>query len=197
MTPRARKAVRRAVAARAARPAVHRRDRPSAPRKLRPGARPKSLGLHPLTDQERRQLADDERKLRRAGVYRQRPRVYSDCEGGSGPCPWVRCRMNLYLEVDDMTGAIKLNFPDKQIDELEETCALRVAGRGGHSLEQVGKMINLTQERVSQIEESGAAKLKRRLVDARRLLRIARPEVGLIGAVDRSSTPLTMRKPST
>lgn len=96
--------------------------------------------------------------------------------------------MNLYLEVDDLTGAIKLNFPDKQIDELAETCALRVAGRGGHSLEQVGKLTNLTQERVSQIEEGGVAKFKRRLLDASRLLAVIRGEVGAGGRADRSST---------
>jgi hypothetical protein len=177
MSARARKSVRRAVAARAAHArTVPRRERPSAPRKLRPGARPKSLGLYPLTKEERRQRGIDEGVLRRAGVDQRRPRTYSECEPRTGPCGFVSCRFNLYLEVDDLTGAVKLNFPDKEIDELEETCALRVAGRGGHSLEQVGKMINLTQERVSQIEESGAAKLKRRLIDVRRLLRVARPD---------------------
>ena len=36
------------------------------------------------------------------------------------------------------TGSIKLNFPDKEIWELEETCALDVAEKGGITLEEVG-----------------------------------------------------------
>lgn len=169
MKSRTRKAVRRAVAARAARSrVVPRRDRPSAPRKLRPGARPKSLGLRPLTPEETRQLAADERVLRRAGVYARRPKTWADCETVAGPCPWVSCRMNMYLEVDQVTGALKLNFPDKALHELEETCALRVAARGSHSLDAVGKLVNLTQERVSQIEESGGRKIKQGLVQLRR-----------------------------
>ena len=86
-----------------------------------------------------------------------------------GPCPWVGCRLNLYAEVDDLTGALKLNFPDKEVWELEETCAIRVVKkRGALSLEEVGKLINLTQERVSTIEEGGLAKMKRWAKGARR-----------------------------
>jgi hypothetical protein len=183
--PTAQKPARRTAGA-----AVPRRDRASAPRKLRPGARPKSLGLQPLTDKERKQLARDERDLRRAGAYRNRPRVYGDCEDTAGPCPWVRCRFNLFLEVDELTGAIKLNFPDKEIDQLAETCALRVVDqRGALSLEEVGKLVNLTQERVSQIEESGLAKQKRGLGDRRRLLQAVQPEVGDAERLAASSDP--------
>jgi hypothetical protein len=132
------------------------------PRKLRPGARPRSLGLKPLTSAERRQLHQDERVLRRWGVLGSRPTVLGDCEPEPGPCPHVSCRANLYLEVDEDTGAVKLNFPDKEVWELAETCAFKVvARRGALSLEEVGKLLNLTQERVSQIEEGGTDRLKR------------------------------------
>jgi hypothetical protein len=132
----------------------------SAPRKLRPGARPRSLGRAELTDQERRALVMDELRLR--WEFWRRPRRWSDCEEGTGACPWVSCTMNLYLDVDPDSGIIKLNFPDREPHELAETCALRVIrDRGALSLDEVGKLVNLTQERVSQIEDSGKRLFKR------------------------------------
>lgn len=138
-----------------------------APRKLRPGARPRSMGLRPISEVERRQLLVDEAALRKVGLL-QRPAGEhdADCEDADldTPCPFVGCRLNLYAEVDDLTGALKINFPDKEVWELEETCALRVVKkRGALSLEEVGKLINLTQERVSTIEEGGMRKMKRRV----------------------------------
>jgi DNA-directed RNA polymerase sigma subunit (sigma70/sigma32) len=45
-----------------------------------------------------------------------------------------------------------MNFPDKEPWELPETCALDVADRGGVTLEEVGGWLNLTRERVRQLE---------------------------------------------
>ncbi len=130
-----------------------------APRRLRPGARPKSLGAPtPLDDIERQTLRKDEREFRRLGIVR--PVVLGDCIDEPGPCPFVSCRHHLFLEVNEDTGAIKLNFPDKEPHELAETCSLRVARRGGLSLEEVGKIVNLMGERVSQIEDSGKEKVR-------------------------------------
>jgi DNA-directed RNA polymerase sigma subunit (sigma70/sigma32) len=39
-----------------------------------------------------------------------------------------------------------------EVHELEETCALDVADRGGITLEEVGRLLNLTRERVRQLE---------------------------------------------
>ena len=60
------------------------------------------------------------------------------------------------------TGSIKLNFPDKEIWEMEETCALDVADRGGITLEEVGAIMNLTRERIRQVETRGLLKLRAR-----------------------------------
>jgi hypothetical protein len=73
----------------------------------------------------------------------------------------VSCKHHLYLDVDPDTGSIKLNLPHLAPDELEETCALDVAERGGVTLEEVGAILNLTRERVRQIECRGAAKCRR------------------------------------
>lgn len=75
-------------------------------------------------------------------------------------CPYVSCKAHLFADVDDESGALKLNFPDKEPDELAETCLFTVAAKGGHTLEQVGATMNLTRERVRQLELRAFAELK-------------------------------------
>ena len=43
---------------------------------------------------------------------------------------------------------------------MTETCALDVADRGGTTLEEVGAIMNLTRERIRQVEVKGLAKLE-------------------------------------
>ncbi len=89
----------------------------------------------------------------------EHPTVRNDCVGGERPCPFVSCKHHLYLDVSARTGAIKLNFPDLEVWEMAETCALDVADRGGTTLEEVGAIMNLTRERIRQVEVKGLAKL--------------------------------------
>jgi hypothetical protein len=89
-----------------------------------------------------------------------RPRTRAECVNGPRPCLFVSCKHNLYLDVNPETGSIKLNFPDKEIWELEHTCALDVAEKGGITLEEVGAIMNLTRERIRQVETRGLAKLR-------------------------------------
>ena len=89
----------------------------------------------------------------------ERPQVRADCENGERPCPFVSCKYHLYLDVNPETGSIKLNFPDIEVWEMDETCALDVAKRGGVTLEEVGEIMNLTRERIRQLEMSGLTRL--------------------------------------
>jgi hypothetical protein len=89
----------------------------------------------------------------------ERPRVRSECADAPRPCPFVSCQHHLYLDVSARTGAIKLNFPDLEVWDMSETCALDVADRGGTTLEEVGAIMNLTRERIRQVEVKGLAKL--------------------------------------
>ena len=89
-----------------------------------------------------------------------RPRSRADCAHGRRPCMFVSCKHHLYLDVNPSTGSIKLNFPDREIWELDETCALDVADRGGITLEEVGTIMNLTRERIRQVETRGLLKLR-------------------------------------
>src|SRR5437588_12113051 len=89
-----------------------------------------------------------------------RPKTRGDCAEGERPCPYVSCKYNLYVDVNPRTGSVKMNFPDKELWELSETCALDVADRAGITLEEVGVIMNLTRERVRQLEMRGLSKLR-------------------------------------
>lgn len=86
------------------------------------------------------------------GQHDARPRTRAECPPPGEACPWVSCKHHLYLDVNDRTGSIKLNYPDLEVWELPVSCALEVADRGGVTLEEVGEMMNLTRERVRQLE---------------------------------------------
>jgi hypothetical protein len=92
-----------------------------------------------------------------------RPVTRAECSQGEfadRPCPFVSCKYHLYLDVSERTGAIKLNFPDLEVWDLPESCSLDIADRGGITLEEVGVIMNLTRERIRQLETKGLAKLK-------------------------------------
>lgn len=91
-----------------------------------------------------------------------RPSTRAECQAVERPCPWVGCRHHLYLDVNPDTGSIKLNFPDIEPWELAESCSLDVAERAsGMALEDVALQLNLTRERVRQLELIGLRRLKR------------------------------------
>ncbi len=88
-----------------------------------------------------------------------RPSTRAECHQHAGPCPWVACKHHLYLDINPLTGSIKINFPELEPWELQHTCSLDVAEQGARTLEQVGEITNLTRERVRQVEALGISKL--------------------------------------
>lgn len=132
------------------------RRRTSNKRGARKGLRrSKTIAKKKLTAQER-----DELKSLLAATEEDRPTHRSECRLGERPCPYVSCKYHLYLDVNPRTGSIKLNFPGLEIWELTETCSLDVADRGGITLEEVGELLNLTRERIRQVEAKGLDKLR-------------------------------------
>jgi len=89
-----------------------------------------------------------------------KPSTRAECAGGPRPCPFVSCKHHLFIDVSTRTGAIKLNFPDMEVWDMPESCALDVADRGGTTLEDVGAIMNLTRERIRQVEVKALAKLE-------------------------------------
>lgn len=91
--------------------------------------------------------------------HSERPRLRADCENVPRPCPYVACRHHLYLDVSPSTGTIKLNFPELEVWELAESCALDVADAGGLAPERTSRLLNVTRERVRQIEARALERL--------------------------------------
>ena len=89
-----------------------------------------------------------------------KPRCRGDCREMERPCPFVSCKYHLFIDVHPVRGSIKVNFPDLEVWEMTESCALDIADRGGITLEDVGLIMNLTRERVRQLETQGLGKLK-------------------------------------
>lgn len=89
-----------------------------------------------------------------------KPRSRAECAEGARPCPFVSCKHHLFIDVSARTGAIKLNFPDLEVWDMGESCALDVADRGGTTLEDVGAIMNLTRERIRQVEVKALARLE-------------------------------------
>lgn len=89
----------------------------------------------------------------------ERPKTRAECVDAARPCGWCSCVHHLMVDVSRATGAIKYNFPDLEIDEMSETCALDIADRGGETLEVVGGFLNLTRERVRQVEVKALRKM--------------------------------------
>lgn len=94
-----------------------------------------------------------------AALRAQRPRTRGECADGPRPCPWVSCRHHLYLDVVGENGSIKRNFPDLEPWQMTHTCSLDVADLGGRHLEQVAEIMNVTRERVRQVETVTMARI--------------------------------------
>jgi len=110
-----------------------------------------------------KRLTREERRLAQLLVYPEevdRPQSRAECQSAARPCPFVSCAHHLYLDVNPQSGAIKLNFPHLEVWEMKETCALDVADRGGITLEEVGEILNLTRERIRQVEVRGLTKMR-------------------------------------
>ena len=94
------------------------------------------------------------------GVTIERPKTRGECVGGERPCPWVGCRHHLFLDVTNGGTSITYPFPDSEPDELAHSCSLDVADDGGITLDDVGTILNVTRERIRQIEAKALRKLR-------------------------------------
>jgi hypothetical protein len=135
-------------------PKRHRRRNPARPRKATISLKSMSIRA------ERAANASGVDAAELAQIAATRPRTRGECAGGPRPCPLVGCVANLYLDVSPLNGSITLNRPELEPWEMTESCMLDVADRGEHTLEQVGSFLNLTRERIRQVEISGLHKLK-------------------------------------
>jgi hypothetical protein len=91
-----------------------------------------------------------------------KPHTRGECASVPRPCPYVSCAMHLYLDTTP-AGNVRVNFPDLEPDEMDPdgSCALDVADKGESVLERVGELLNVTRERVRQIEARALSRLRR------------------------------------
>lgn len=126
------------------------------------GERPRTLKTRQLVAEVRREAEILRRSL--PILEDERPRHRSDCERGPRPCPWVGCRFHLYLDVKE-GGYLRYNFPDRALEDLEETCALDVAESGHHTLEQVGDLVNMGRDHLLRVERAVRGRLRETMHD--------------------------------
>lgn len=93
------------------------------------------------------------RKRRRYAEIKK-PGKRGDCENIVRPCPFVFCRYNLFSNIR-ASGLLEIVLSDS-----EYSCVLDVIETNGSlSLEDVGKIMNITRTRVQVIEEEALQKL--------------------------------------
>jgi hypothetical protein len=67
------------------------------------------------------------------------------------------------MDADHPTpGALQINWPDREPGDMPptESCALDVADRGGATLEEVGRLLNVSRQSVAEIEAYALAQLR-------------------------------------
>lgn len=124
--------------------------------------RSRTLSLKVMAHERRRAAPEPGLQPLLAELDRLRPRCRAQCEDLPRPCLFLSCRHHLFLDVNPETGSIKFNFPGIEPWEMTESCALDVADRGGVTLEEVGSILNVTRERIRQMETRALWHLKER-----------------------------------
>lgn len=142
-------------------PQVHgvRGDSPRGVQPRAPSKARSSVGASAPSQDPQRDLFAVGEQLELVEVVTPRPRTRAECEKGPRPCPWVGCRHHLYLDVHINENSMPCH-PTKEVWELTDTCSLDIAEDGGVSCERVGELLNLTSERIRQIEVPLLAQLR-------------------------------------
>jgi len=79
----------------------------------------------------------------------------------SRPCVLVGCRQNLYLDITD-NGSIKMTRPELEPEEMleERSCVIDVANNGPLTLDDTGHVLDVSRERIRQLEVKALQQFK-------------------------------------
>ena len=94
-----------------------------------------------------------------------RPKYRNDCLNGPRPCPFVSCKHHLYLDVSPNNGRLVVNHPGREVWELDQTCSLDIAERGGVTLEEISNLMGLEAGSIRQMEIRALGRFEANLVD--------------------------------
>ncbi len=87
------------------------------------------------------------------------PRTRRECP--QGPCHHVACRFHLWTDrVLDRDGAVVDLRETAVFGNRQHTCVLREIARGAKTLEAIGSLLDVSRERVRQIEAEALARLR-------------------------------------
>jgi hypothetical protein len=89
-------------------------------------------------------------------VARNRPKTRAECNAVPRPCPYVGCRYNLYLDVDEL-GRIIIPDADTPIEERRYSCALDVVedNPDGIGVVRLATLTGHAREELKRIEVRG------------------------------------------
>ena len=92
----------------------------------------------------------------------RRPKKRRDCRNVPRPCPFVSCRYNTFIDINSTSGKLKIvQNCECPTDMKIDNCALDIVDKyGALTLEEIGKIINVTRERVRQIGDAACRKLR-------------------------------------
>jgi predicted XRE-type DNA-binding protein len=115
---------------------------------------------------------NDKRVDYTVGLQKQlKPKTFQGClENNLGtlenPCPFVSCKWNLTLDVDEYNGSILVNRPDKE--QIEKTCVLQEINNHTSTQAEEGfcfsqmelaDVFGVSRARIDQIIEKGLDKM--------------------------------------
>jgi len=91
----------------------------------------------------------------------ERPRIRADCKDVPRPCPFVSCRHNTFLNVNEK-GKLKIIQDVEDVTAMnKDNCSLDIVDKyGALTLEEIGKFMNVTRERVRQIADVACRKMR-------------------------------------
>ena len=123
-----------------------------------------------------------------------RPRRRGDCARVPRPCHFVACKHNLFLDFLYPTptsprGTIKLNFAHPSEMLPGSSCALDVADRGETTLEEIARFMNLSDERVRQIDLEARGKVRLAILANPQRREAAELDERPVGAMSRNARP--------
>lgn len=117
-----------------------------------------------------------------------RPKTRGECADVPRPCPYARCQYHLAVDVLP-GGTLNVNFPNQPLGELLDTCALDAAEVEAMTLEAIALRLNLTRERVRQIEGIALRKIRDHAIMKSRPLNPSALLLRLVDAVVREGSP--------
>jgi hypothetical protein len=120
-----------------------------------------------------RELSVEERNGRNVIAIERMPETVDECRaaglGTAVPCPFVRCRHHLSLEVTQ-AGSLRVFFPhwEEMVPDSAPTCSLVEAAKGTHTVAAVAAVFGASPRRIAEIEARALAKMRRAMDEERK-----------------------------